>query len=267
MTTATAQTPPTHTSGYAAINGLNMYSEIHGSGFMPLVLIHGGGSTIESTFGTLLPLLAKDNKVIAVELQAHGRTSDREGPESFEQDADDVAALLRHLGVEKANILGFSNGGTTTLQIAIRHVQLVNKIVVISANYTRDGMMPGFFEGMQQATLHNMPQPLQDAYLKVNPDKQGLQTMFEKDRDRMIHFKDIPDEYLQAIKVPSLLMVGDKDVMSVAHVLKMSQLIPDAQLIVMPGAHGAFIGEVCSAVQGSKAPATAAALIQEFLND
>ena len=121
------------TSGYAPVNGLNMYYEIHGNGTMPLVLIHGGGSTIETTFSNLLPIFSAYNKVIAVELQAHGRTSDRDAPESFEQDADDVAALLRYLGVDKANFLGFSNGGSTTMQIAIRHAELTNKIIAISA--------------------------------------------------------------------------------------------------------------------------------------
>src|SRR6185437_974999 len=103
---------------YAEVNGIRMYYEIHGEehGGLPLVLIHGGGSTIESTFRTVLPLLAQAHKVVALELQAHGRTSDRDAPESFEQDADDVAGLLKHLGITKANILGFSNGGTTTLQ-------------------------------------------------------------------------------------------------------------------------------------------------------
>jgi pimeloyl-ACP methyl ester carboxylesterase len=157
-------------SGYAPINGLKMYYEIHGEGRMPLVLIHGGGSTIDSTFGQLLPLLSSRNKVIAVELQAHGRTSDRETPESFEQDADDVAGLLKYLNASKANILGFSNGGTTTLQIAIRHPDLVNKIIVISSNY-KERMIPGFFEGMKNATLDNMPGPLKTAYLSVAPDK------------------------------------------------------------------------------------------------
>src|SRR5713226_6395711 len=109
------------TSGYAPINGLDMYYEIYGAGAMPLVLIHGGGSTIETTFGNILPLLSDYGKVIAVELQAHGRTNDRDAPESFEQDADDVAALLHYLKVDKANFLGFSNGGTTTMQIAISH--------------------------------------------------------------------------------------------------------------------------------------------------
>src|SRR5262249_15534415 len=123
---------------YANVNGIKMYYEIHGEG-KPLVLIHGGGSTIESNYGYILPLFAQHYKVIAVELQAHGHTSDRDAPETFEQDADDVAALLKQLDISKANILGFSNGGSTTMQIAIRHPGLVNKIVIASGAYKREG--------------------------------------------------------------------------------------------------------------------------------
>ncbi len=253
------------TSGYAPVNGIKMYYEVHGKGDMPLVLIHGGGSTIQSTFGMILPMLAKHGKVIAVELQAHGRTSDRDAPESFEQDADDVAALLAFLKIGKANILGFSNGGTTTLQIAIRHPNIVHKIIVLSANYRRDGMIPGFFDGMQHATLDNMPGPLKTAFLAVNPDKNGLQNMFNKDRDRMIHFTDIPDEAIQSIKAPALLIVGDQDVITKEHAVKMSHMIPGAQIAVLPGTHGSFIGEVCSAVKGSKVPECTVVLIEEFL--
>lgn len=126
-----------------------MYYEIHGNGAMPLVLIHGGGSTIETSFGNILPLLSGYFKVIAIELQAHGRTSDRDAAESFEQDADDVAALLQYLKTDKANFLGFSNGGTTAMQIAIRHPGMVNKMIVVSANYKKDGMITGFFEGIK----------------------------------------------------------------------------------------------------------------------
>jgi pimeloyl-ACP methyl ester carboxylesterase len=255
------------TSGYAPINGLNIYYEIHGEGKMPLVLIHGGGSTIETTFGQLLPLLAPKTKVIAVELQAHGRTNDRDAPETFEQDAEDVAGLLNYLGVTKANILGFSNGGTTTLHIAGKHAQLVNKIVVIAGAYKRDGFFSGFFDFMQNASIDNMPQGLKDAYLNVNPNQDGLLNMFNKDKARMINFKDYSDDLLKAIKAEALFMVADKDVITVAHTAQMSHLVAGAQLIVLPGSHGAFIGEAGTAIPGSKLPGIAVDLIEEFLRD
>ena len=252
------------TSGHAAVNGINMYYEIHGKGAIPLVLIHGGGSTIETSFGVLLPLLAPHNKIIAVELQAHGRTSDRDAPESFEQDADDVAALLKHLKINKANILGFSNGGTTTLQIAMRHAQLVNKLIVISGATKREGFMTGFFDFMKTAAFDTMPQPLKDGYLKVTPNEAGLLNMFNKDKQRMIDFKDISDAAISTIKAPALFMVADKDVISVEHTTEMVKLIHGAQLIVLPGGHGQFFGEMDSA-KGRKLPEATALLIQDFL--
>lgn len=253
------------TSGHAAVNGINMYYEIHGKGELPLVLIHGGGSTIETSFGVLLPLLTANNKVLAVELQAHGRTSDRNSPESFEQDADDVAALLKHLDIKKANILGFSNGGTTTLQIAMRHVQLVNKIIVISGATKREGFMTGFFDFMKTAAFDTMPQPLKDGYLKVTPNEAGLLNMFNKDKQRMIDFKDISDAAISTIKAPALFMVADKDVISVEHTTEMEKLIHGSQLIVLPGSHGQFFGEMDSA-KGRKLPEATALLIQDFLD-
>ncbi len=257
------------TSGYAPVNGLKMYYEIHGTGTMPLVLIHGGGSTIETSFSKLLPFLSGQYKVIAVELQAHGHTSDRDARESFEQDADDVAALLAYLKVDKANFFGFSNGGTTTLQIAIRHPEIVNKIVVASANYRRDGMIPGFFEGFPNATLAVMPAVLKEAYLKVAPDKNHLQTMFEKDAARMEAFKDIPDAAMQAIKAPALIIVSDHDVIMREHGVKMSRIIPGAELMILPGVHGSSIGalEAGPGQPGSKLPEITAYLVEVFLNE
>jgi pimeloyl-ACP methyl ester carboxylesterase len=254
------------TSGYAPVNGLNMYYEIHGNGDMPLVLIHGGGSTIESSFGNIMPLLSGYGKVIAVELQAHGRTSDREAPETFEQDADDVAALLRYLKIAKANIFGFSNGATTTLQIAIRHPEIVNKIVVLSGASRRDGFIPGFFDGFKNATLDNMPAPLQAAFLKVTPDQNRLQTMFNKDVARMVNFKDIPDDDIRSIKATTLIMLNDQDVITAEHAVKLSHLIPGGRLIILPGLHGACIGEASATPkEGSKMPAITAALVEDFL--
>ena len=252
-------------SGYASVNGLEMYYEIHGEG-MPLVLIHGGGSTIQTSFGKILPLLAQNYKVIAVELQAHGHTSDRNSPESFEQDADDVAGLMQYLKISKASFLGFSNGGNTAMQIAIRHSTLADKLVIISSFYKREGMIPGFFEGMQQATLENMPALLKTYYLQINNDQEGLQRMFNKDRERMLNFKDWKDEDLTSIKNPSLIICGDKDVVTREHTVKMSQIIPNAQLLILPGTHGSFIGEVCSIEEGSKIPEATVTMIKEFLN-
>jgi pimeloyl-ACP methyl ester carboxylesterase len=204
--------------------------------------------------------------VIAVELQAHGHTGDRNAPESFEQDADDVATLLKHLSVNKAHILGFSNGGNTAMRIAMRHPELVNKLVLISSFYKREGMIPGFFEGMQHATLDNMPELLKTYYLQINNDENGLQTMFTKDRDRMLHFEDWNDNELQSIKAPAFLICGDRDVVTAEHTLKMSQLIPNAELMILPGTHGSFIGEVCSAEEGSKLPELTVGIIREFLD-
>ena len=252
-------------TGYAPVNGLKMYYEIHGEG-VPLVLIHGGGSTIQTTFGNIMPLLAPHYKIIAVELQAHGHTSDRSGPETFEQDADDIAALLQHLKINKAHFLGFSNGGNTAMRIATRHPGIVNKLVVVSSFYKREGMMKGFFDGLEKASLEDMPQPLKTHYLQINNDQKGLQTMFDKDKKRMVNFQDWNDEDLKSIQAPTFLISGDQDVMTPAHTVKMSQLIPNAQLMILPGTHGSFIGEVCTIEKESEMPGITAAIIREFLD-
>lgn len=249
---------------YAAVNGLRMYYEIHGSG-KPLVLLHGGGSTIVSTFGRILPELAKTHRVIAVELQAHGHTQDIDRPLSFEQDADDVAALLEQLHIDKADFLGFSNGGTTTLQIAIRHPELVNRMVLASATYRRDGMQPGFFESFQHASLNTMPRPLRDAYLKANPDSEGLQKMFDRDVARMVAFKNISDPDIKAIRAPALVINADADVVRPEHALALSRTLPHAKLAILPGGHGDYIGEITAPHKNSKMPALVAAMIEEFL--
>jgi len=243
-----------------------MYYEIHGSG-SPLVLLHGGGSTITSTFGRILPELAKTHQVIAVEPQAHGHTADIDRPLSFEQDAEDVAALLKQLRIEKADFMGFSNGGTTCLQIAIRHAELVNKLVLASAIYKRDGMQPGFFEGFNNASLENMPQPLKEAYLKANPDPKGLRAMFDRDVARMVAFKDISDADIKAIQAPALIINGDTDVVRPEHALALSHTLPHAKLAILPGGHGEYIGEISATDKKSKIPALVTAMIEAFLKE
>ncbi|HEX3007892.1 MAG TPA: alpha/beta hydrolase [Bacteroidales bacterium] len=249
---------------YADINELKMYYEIHGEG-SPLVLLHGGGSTIESTFGRILPTLAKKHRVIAVELQAHGRTSDRDRPLTFESDADDVAALLKHLGIPKAGFMGFSNGGTTCLQIAIRHPSIVDKLIVASAIYQREAMPAGFFEGMQKVRFEDMPPPLKDAFLRVNPDSAALVNSFHRDVARMLAFKDIDDAAIKKIQAPVLVINGDADVVSNEHALKLSRTLPNAHLLILPGVHGEYIGEICSPHPESKTPILVTEVIEEFL--
>ena len=230
-------------NGYSKVNGIRMYYEIYGQG-KPLVLIHGGGSTIQSNFEKVIPLFAKKRKVIAVELQAHGRTNDRNSDLSFEQDADDVATLLKNLKIEKADFFGFSNGGTTTLQIAIRHPEIVDKIILGSALAKRNGVPEWFWDFMKQAKLENMPKQLKTAYKLVAPDTTGLQVMHDKDVKRMINFKDIPDEQIKSIKAPTLIIIGDKDIITPEHAIELHRQISNSELAIIPGGHGEYIGEI-----------------------
>ena len=253
------------TENYLNVNGINMYYEIYGEG-KPLVLIHGGGSTIQTSFGNILPLFAQHYTVIAVELQAHGHTSDRDATESFEQDADDVAALLQQLNISKAYFLGFSNGGSTAMQIAIRHPEVAEKIVVVAGACKRDGFIPGFFEGFKNVTLDDMPQGLKDAFLEINPDTNALLNMFNKDVERMVNFKDWNDGDLQSVKAPALIINADKDVILPEHGLQISRLIPNAELMILPGLHGACLGEIETAIPNSKQPEITVELVKEFLN-
>lgn len=253
-------------SGYARVNGLRMYYELHGTGGTPLVLIHGGGSTIGTNFGRVLPMLARTRRVIAVEVQAHGRTLDIDRPFTFEQDADDVAALLDSLRVPKADILGFSNGGTTALQLAIRHPAKVNRLVIASSNYRRDGMVDGFWDAMQKGTYADMPQPYKDAYLKLNPSQAGVHALYERDSKRMLAFKDIPDESIRAIQPPTLVVDGDRDVVRVDHALALSKLLPHARLAILPGTHGEYLGEIMSPKVSDRRVGMFADLVVEFLD-
>ena len=251
------------TGNYANVNGLKMYYEVHGDGF-PLVLIHGGGSTIGTTFGRVLPALAGNHKVIAVEMQAHGHTADIDRPLSFEQDADDIAALLKQLGINKADIFGFSNGASTTLEIAIRHPELAGKIIVASTMYKKDGSYPWFWEMIANAKFEEMPRAYKDAYLQINPDEKALYTMFERDGARMHSFKDIKEEDIKAIKAPALIIMGDNDVARPEHAVEMYRQIPNATLAIFPGGHGDYIGELTTLKPG-QTEFLALVIIEEFL--
>ncbi|MEZ0005590.1 pimeloyl-ACP methyl ester carboxylesterase [Flavobacterium sp. 28YEA47A] len=251
--------------GYADVNGIKMYYEIYGQG-KPLVLIHGGGSTIQTTFGSIIPMLSQNRQLIGVELQAHGHTSDRNSDLSFEQDADDVVALLNSLNIEKADFFGFSNGGTTALQIGIRHPKRVGKIIAASALSKRNGVPSQFWDFMKNATLDQMPQPYKEAYLNASAHPENLKIMCDKCAKRMVNFKDISDEQLQSIKAPVLIVIGDADVMTPEHAVEMHRLIPNSQLAIIPGGHGEYIGEINTLKPETKNTEFITPLLEKFLN-
>jgi pimeloyl-ACP methyl ester carboxylesterase len=255
-------------SGYAPLGKLRMYYEIHGEGGMPLVLIHGGGSTIPVTFGFTLDLFATDRQVIAVEMPAHGRTRDTGEPTSFKKDADYVAALLEWLGIAKADVFGFSNGGHSTIEIGIRHPDIVNKLVIASAFYRRDGTFAGFWDGFAYASVDMMPPQLKAAYLQTDPDPEHLQVMFERDSQRMIDFKDWTDEEMGSIQAKTLVFSADHDVNTTEHAVRMSKVIPNADLVIVPGTHGSYLGDsmLGDGVEGGRMAEITVALVKEFLD-
>jgi pimeloyl-ACP methyl ester carboxylesterase len=262
--TASASVPVE--SGHAPVNGIRMYYEVHGRrGGIPLVLLHGGGSTIESTFGRVLPFLSVDHPVIAVEEQGHGRTSDRNGPFTFETSADDIDALLNHLRIDKADVLGFSNGASVGLQLAIRHPGRVRKLIFASSMTKRAGARPELWAFIDRADISNMPQPLKDAFLRVNPDVEQLKVMHDKDAARMRTFKDVPDDAIRAVRAPTLIMMGDRDVVTLEHTSELMRLFPNARLLVLPGGHGEYLGEVTVPTVDSGYPELTAQLIARFL--
>lgn len=254
-------------SGHAPVNGIDMYYEVHGRrDGVPLVLLHGGGSTIEVTFSRVIPVFAGSRRVIAVEEQGHGRTTDRNQPVTFESSADDVAGLLRHLKVDRADIFGFSNGASVALQVAIRHPHLVRKLIFASAVTKRDGAQPQLWEFMDKADFSNMPQPLKDAFLRVNPDMQKLKTMHDKDAERMRSFKDVPDDSVRSVRAPTLIVLGDQDIVKLEHAVELTRLIPGARLLILPAGHGDYLGEAVMTQKETRHPELTARLVEEFLD-
>jgi pimeloyl-ACP methyl ester carboxylesterase len=226
--------------GHRQVNGIKMYYEIYGFG-KPLVLIHGGGGSILFDYKELISRLENKFQLIGIDLQNHGMSEHRDVPETFEQDAHDVIALLKELNIEKASFLGFSNGGNTVMQIAHLYPEMVEKLIVASAFYKRNGMMEGFFENMMEATLESMPEPLKINFLNLNPDFSALENMFDKDSKRMQTFEDWSEDILRRIQSPTLFISGDKDVMKPEHVIEMWRLVEGSQLMILPATHGSYM--------------------------
>ena len=227
---------PAFQSGYAPVNGLRMYYEIYGrdTGRPPLVLLHGGGSTIETSFGKILPALAKNRLVIAIEQQGHGHTADVDRPFTFEQSADDTIALLQYLKIRKADFFGYSNGGHIALEIALWHPNMVRKLVFESIMFNRAGSDPKFWESFKHAKLEDMPTELKEAYLKTAPHPEELSVFFAKSVKRMLDFKGWTPEEIKSIKAPTLIIIGDHDIVRPEHAVLMYRLLRDAKLAVLP---------------------------------
>lgn len=226
-------------AGYARVNGLDLYYEVHGAG-QPLVLLHGGLLTIDLTFGGILPALAATRQVVAVELQGHGHTGDIDRDPALVYLADDVAGLLDHLGIDRADFFGFSLGGLTALQLALTRPARVNRLVLASTHYRPDGYHPEILDPRAQPGSRRMPtesdfQEMYEAYAKVAPDPGRFEAFAEKLQPTVHAFEGWPARTLAGLEAPVLLLVGDTDFVRLEHAVEMHELIPGAQLGVLPG--------------------------------
>lgn len=234
-------------SGYATANGLKMYYEIHGEGGQPLLLLHGAYMSIDALSNLISPL-GTTRQVIAVDLQGHGRTADIDRPITYEGMADDVAALLAELGLENVDIFGYSMGGGVALQVAIRHPQLVRKLIAASAAYKSSALYPELLAMFDTMSLEMFSgTPMEEEYRRLAPDPDYFPTFVGKMIELDQRSLDWPAEDIQAIKAPTMLIVGDADIIQPEHALEMFRLLgggvcgdvhglPQARLAVLPGA-------------------------------
>lgn len=234
-------------TGYVDVNGLQMYYEIHGTG-QPLVLLHGAFSAIGTSFGQLLPGLAENRQVVGFELQGHGHTADIDRALTIEGLADDVAAAIEQLGLGPADVFGYSTGAVVALQLVIRHPEAVRKLVLASVTYTLEGVHPGLMEGLGEMSPEMMHgSPWHEEYLRIAPRPEDFPRLFAKKTRMDQQIADVPAEAVRAIKPPTLLIIGDSDLVRPEHAVEMFRLLgggvfgdtpaglPTSQLAVLPG--------------------------------
>lgn len=243
------QPTPSPETGYAEINGLRMYYELHGSGGTPLLLLHGGLFDIEQQFGALIPALSADRRVIATDFQGHGRTNDIDRPLNTADLASDVVGLLKHLGVGEIDVFGFSVGGAVALHLAIKHPQLIRKLIVSSVSFNPDGDRGGNAEAVTEMTVDMIAgTPMEQRYLAVSPhpDHEHLQGLLTKLGSYDTGSTGWTDDEIRGIQAPTLITVGDSDMVKLEHAVRFLQLrggdvngdfegVPASQLAVFPG--------------------------------
>ena len=215
---------------YASVNGLQLYYEVYGQG-QPLILLHGGLGSIEM-FSPILPQLAKGRQVIAVDLQGHGRTADANRPLSYEAMADDVAALLRSLKLNRADVMGYSLGGEVALQTAIRHPEAVRKLVLVSTAFRQDGWYPEVLAGEAQMGPQSAEMtkqtPLYTLYAQLAPRPQDWTQLHYELHDLLTQNYDW-SKGVAALKMPILLVVGDSDAVWTNHAVQFFELLGGGQ--------------------------------------
>jgi pimeloyl-ACP methyl ester carboxylesterase len=225
-------------SGYADVNGLHLYHELHGAG-TPLVLLHGGMLTIDLNFADLIPTLARTHLVIGVEMQGHGRTADIPRQITPAALASDVVALLDHLGIDRAHVLGHSLGGAVALELAVNHPTRVRSVVPISASVRIDGMHEDLMDPSRHATSTRLPTAqdfadFREAYLRLSPHPEHFDEFLASLSQSAADLQGWSDEQLAGITAPTLIVQGDHDFVTVEHAALMQQLIPGAKLAVLP---------------------------------
>jgi pimeloyl-ACP methyl ester carboxylesterase len=237
MTIATGLAPRETT--YVDVNGVHMYVETHGDG-TPLVLLHGGMLTIDLNFASLIPTLAERHQVIGVELQGHGRTADIDRPITPAALAGDVVGMLDQLGIDRAHVLGHSMGAGVALELAVNHPDRVRSVVGASVSVRPDGMHEDLTDPAKMATSTRLPTPqdfadFSEAYRRLSPHPDRFEEFLGRLSASNADLQGWSDEQLAGITAPILLVIGDRDFTTVEHAALMLELIPGAQLAVLPG--------------------------------
>ncbi len=236
----------TFTHGFADNNGLRMYYEVHGEavpGQPPLLLVPGGGSTIGTNFSELIPLLAATRQVIAVEEEGHGHTQPTSRPLTAENSAGDILAVLDQLKVGSIDVLGFSAGGHTALALALARPAVVRCLIAASTFASRDAVPDEFWDRIASATLDDEPATYQDEDRRLNPEPGHLERQFELDSRRILDFPGWSDKELGTIAARTLVVAGDRDIVTAAYAERLAGLIPGARLLIVPAGHGDYLGE------------------------